>query len=76
VKYPDTEIPSWTTLDLGLAWRSQDAEGYLSGARVSLNIQNLADEDPPIVLSGANAVDLANHNVFGRIYTFEVTKRF
>jgi iron complex outermembrane receptor protein len=76
VKYPDTEIPSWTTFDLGLAWRSQDAEGYLSGTRVAFNIQNLADEDPPIVLSGTNAVDLANHSVFGRVWSLEVTKRF
>jgi iron complex outermembrane receptor protein len=76
VKYPDTEIPSWTTFDLGFAWRSQDTEGYLAGTRASINIQNVADKDPPIVLSGTSAVDLANHNVWGRVWTFEVTKRF
>ena len=43
---------------------------------VELWAQNLFDEEPPIVLSGANAVDLGNHNPFGRIFSFELSKRF
>jgi hypothetical protein len=31
-----------------------------------VNVQNFTDEQPPIVLSGTTAVDLGNHNPFGR----------
>ena len=77
VKYPDTRIPSWTTLDAGLSYSVPDnAAALLQGLRLSLNVQNLTDKDPPIVLSGANAVDLNNHSVFGRIWQFEIAKQF
>ena len=76
VKYPDQKVPSWTTFDAGLAWKSQASSGALAGLRVSVNVQNLTDKDPPIVLSGTNAYDVANANVFGRIWTFEITKKF
>lgn len=77
VKKPDTQIPSWTTFDAGAAYEFQDnAPRGLSGVRVSVSVQNLTDKDPPIVLSGTTAVDLGNHNPFGRVVSFEVTKRF
>ena len=77
VKYPDTKVPSWTTFDAGLAYTVPDtAWEALRGVRVAVNVQNLTDKDPPIVLSGTNAVDLNNHNVFGRVWQFEFTKSF
>lgn len=77
VKIPDTEVPSWTTLDAGLAYEFDGGlAGALDGVRASMSIQNLTDEEPPIVLSGSTAVDLGNHNPFGRIWTFELSKRF
>lgn len=76
VKYPDTKIPSWTTFDFGLNWTSPAENGALAGLRLSLNVQNIADRNPPIVLSDTNAYDVANANVFGRIWTFEISKKF
>ena len=77
VKYPNTEVPSWTTFDAGLSWTSPDTVApALRGLRVGITVQNVTGEDPPIVLSGTNAVDLNNHNVWGRVWTFELTKSF
>lgn len=81
VKYPETKVPSWTTLDAGVSYIVPDtAPEALQGLRLSVNVQNVTDEDPPIVLSTSGtqaiAVDLNNHNVFGRIWTFEVSKKF
>jgi iron complex outermembrane receptor protein len=77
VKYPDTRIPSWTTFDAGLAYQVPAGDGgMLEGLRVAVNVQNFTDKDPPIVLSGNNAVDLANHTVWGRVWTLELSKRF
>jgi iron complex outermembrane receptor protein len=77
VKYPDTEIPAWTTFDAGLSY-DLDTLGWgpTSGSRISLNVTNLFDKEPPIVLSGNNAVDLANHSIWGRYWSVEITKRF
>lgn len=76
-KLPDTDIPSWTTIDAGIAYEFQGGEsGALDGVRASMSIQNVFDEEPPIVLSGTTAVDLGNHNPFGRIFSFELSKRF
>ncbi|RYG10618.1 MAG: TonB-dependent receptor, partial [Caulobacteraceae bacterium] len=77
VKLPDSEVPAWTTVDAGVSYEFQgDQIAGLDGVRVSMNVQNISDEQPPIVLSGTTAVDLGNHNPFGRVWTFEVTKRF
>jgi iron complex outermembrane receptor protein len=75
VKLPDTEIPAWTTWDAGVSYTFDDG-GVLDGVRMAVNVQNFTDEQPPIVLSGATAVDLGNHNPFGRVWSVELTKRF
>lgn len=75
-RLPDTEVPAWTTLDGGIAYRFEDGPAALEGVRIAMNIQNITDEEPPIVLSGTTAVDLGNHNPFGRVWSFEITKRF
>lgn len=77
VKLPDTRVPSWTTLDANLSYAfDEDSAGAFGGLRMAVGVQNLADKQPPIVLSGVNAVDTNNHNIWGRIWTFEVTKKF
>jgi iron complex outermembrane receptor protein len=52
----------------------------LGGLRLSLNIQNITDKDPPTVLtqSGNNygAYDPSNANIFGRIFSVQLTKAF
>ena len=77
VKLPESEVPSWTTLDAGVSYEFEDGRiAGLAGVRLSMNVQNVTDEEPPIVLSGTSAVDLGNHNPFGRVWSFEITKRF
>ncbi|MBO9707342.1 MAG: TonB-dependent receptor [Caulobacter sp.] len=81
VKNPDTMVPSWTTFDAGFAYNVPgSAPTALQGMRFAINIQNLTDKDPPIVLTqvgtAANAIDLNVHNVFGRVWSVEVTKKF
>ncbi|MBO9581714.1 MAG: TonB-dependent receptor [Sphingobium sp.] len=76
VKLPNTQIPSWTTFDANIAYQFEEDSGVLNGLRAAIGLQNLTDKQPPIVLSGNNAVDTNNHNVWGRIWTFEVSKKF
>lgn len=76
VRLPDTKIPSWTTFDANLAYEFDEDSRILGGLRLALTVQNLTGKAPPIVLSGTNAIDTNNHNIWGRIWTFEVTKRF
>lgn len=76
VRQPEARAPSWNAYDAQAAYRTQQESGPLAGVRISLGVQNLTNEQPPIVLSGANAVDLNNANPFGRIWTLELTKRF
>ncbi len=77
VKKPDTKIPAWTTFDANVAYDfGDDTSGILGGLRMAVGIQNLTDKAPPIVLSGTTAWDANNHNVWGRIWTFELTKKF
>ncbi len=78
VRLPNSNVPSWTTLDAGVAYAIPDdaVEGWMSGVRIAFSVQNLTNDDPPIVLNGVNATDNANSNPYGRILGMEVTKRF
>ena len=77
---PQSEVPAWVTLDLGLSYAVPKSGSILSGLRLSVNVQNVTNEDPPTVLtqSGNNygAYDPSNANVFGRIFSLQVTKSF
>ncbi|WP_420139966.1 TonB-dependent receptor domain-containing protein [Sphingomonas sp.] len=77
---PQTKVPSWTTFDLGLTYSIPKGNSVLSGLRFGLNIQNLTNKDPHTVLtqSGNNygAYDGSNANIFGRIFSFQITKAF
>lgn len=80
VTQPQTMIDAWKTFDLALAYNLPKGAGWLSGARVALNIQNLFDRDPPVVLSTNNnaafAFDPQNANVLGRVTSLQLTKAF
>ena len=71
----DSKVGSWTTFDAGLAYMAQ-ASGWLKDVRVSLNVQNLTDKDPPVVLTTGAAFDGNVHNVLGRVWSLQVTKSF
>ena len=77
---PQTKVPSWKTVDLGLTYSIPRSSGVLGGVRLSANIQNLTNEAPPLVLTqaGSNygAFDPSNANIFGRIVTVQLTKAF
>jgi iron complex outermembrane recepter protein len=76
-RLPDTRIPSWTTFDATVGYSiAEAANGFFGGTRVNLIVQNFTDKDPPIVLVGTNGIDANNHNIFGRITSLEVTKKF
>ncbi|KAG5729950.1 hypothetical protein E4T56_gene13743, partial [Termitomyces sp. T112] len=60
VKLPDTQIPAWTTFDGNLGYEFGENHRWLSGTRVAINVQNLTDKAPPIVLSGTNAPQVLN----------------
>ncbi|WP_293971556.1 TonB-dependent siderophore receptor [Sphingomonas sp.] len=77
-KLPSTTIPAWITYDAQFSYRFGDDTSFwgLKGVRFALGIQNLTNNRAPVVLSGSNAFDAANANPFGRIWTFEVSKKF
>lgn len=76
VKLPDQDVPSWTTFDFNLSYSPEVDAGLLSGTRFTVSARNFTDKAPPIVLTSNSAVDLDQHNVFGRIITLEVSKEF
>jgi iron complex outermembrane receptor protein len=79
VTQPVSRVPSWTTFDLTVAFtfdKLNDA-GWAKGLNIALNIRNITDKDPPVVLSAnGNAFDVQNANPFGTVSTLQVTKTF
>ncbi|RSV44171.1 TonB-dependent receptor [Sphingomonas sp. ABOLD] len=77
---PQSEVPSWTTADLGISYAVPKGGKLLGGLRLGLNVQNVTNEDPPIVLTraGSNfgAYDPSNANILGRTFNFQITKSF
>jgi len=77
VRQPVAEVDSWTTLDANLSYLvPDDAAPWARGIRASLSVQNLTDEDPNVVLTGAVAFDNQQANPYGRIWSLELSKRF
>jgi iron complex outermembrane recepter protein len=70
------DVPAWKTFDLQVAYKPEFENRLLSGTRMTFGIRNFTDEDAPIVLSGTSSNDDGNHNLWGRIYQFELTKEF
>ena len=78
VQRPVETVDAWITLGANLTYAVPftDSAGWLSGTRIGLSIDNLTDEDPPIVLFSDDAVDFANANPFGRIMSITLQKQF
>lgn len=81
VPQAQSDVPSWITWDISLGYSMPEgASTLLDGVRAIVNVQNVFDRDPPTVLiasaGGAVAMDARNHNPFGRIFQFSLTKRF
>jgi iron complex outermembrane receptor protein len=80
VTQPKNQIPAWKTFDAGLFYQLPKESSWLSGLRLSFNIQNVFDRDPPVVLSTNNnaafAFDPQSANVLGRVYSAQLSKAF
>lgn len=61
---PDTRVSSWTTINAAWGWNLDEVH------RVSINIDNLFDRDPPLALASRAGVDTFNHTAMGRYVTF------
>lgn len=73
------EVGSWVTTDLNLTYSFGDK----SGSRLSLSVQNLFDEDPPLLVMGSGntiavpvGFDPANANPLGRVVSISLTKKW
>src|SRR5262249_35190687 len=66
-------VASWTTVDLGMNYRTAEGSGWLSNMIVTLNAVNAFDEDPPFVNS-IIGYDGANADPYGRLLSLELTR--
>ncbi len=83
---PEASVDEWTTFDLNFRYEfDESAPTIAQGLLLSLNINNVLDEDPPFVgnaglsgggLSRAIGFDPANANPVGRFVTFGLRKSF
>lgn len=75
VSNPARAVDSWTTVDLTVAYSTDESAGFLSDTRLALTTQNLLDEDPPFVDTiGAVGYDATNASPLGRFFALQLTK--
>ena len=67
---PSTRVASWTTLNASFGWDIDEVH------RVSINVSNLTDRDPPLALASRAGVDTFNHDAMGRYVTLNWIGRF
>jgi len=48
----------------------------VGGLRLNLNVRNVTDKDPPVVLYGNMGFDARVHSIYGRTWRIQVTKAF
>ena len=63
-------VDSWLVFDLNVAY------DFTENNYLSLNVRNLFDKDPPLVLGTSANVDQINHSSMGRFITLRYTHRF
>ncbi|KQY29980.1 TonB-dependent receptor [Caulobacter sp. Root487D2Y] len=71
---PNVKAKSQTTYDVTTSYAFGDEAGWGKGVRVSANVINLFDKDPPIVLNGTSSWDSQNASAMGRFVSLEITK--
>lgn len=70
---PVQHVTSYTTVDLSLRYKIEDGVGFgLKNVTFSVDVQNLFDRDPPVVLNGALAFDPQVASIMGRFATVGV----
>ena len=77
------KIDSWITVDLQAGYDLSDFGGLFEGSRVTLNVLNALDEEPPFIDTGrvvnGNApepYDAANSSIIGRTVAVTISKSF
>lgn len=74
---PVQHVSSYTTVDLSLRYKLEDNVGFgLNNVTFSLDVQNLFDRDPPVVLNGTLAFDPQVASILGRFATIGVRANF
>jgi outer membrane receptor protein involved in Fe transport len=76
---PNRGVSPWTTIDLQLSYETTgDTLGWLEHTQFALNAQNLFNVDPPFLNNSAAGVgyDQENADLYGRMVSFEVRKRW
>jgi len=75
---PNRGISPWTTVDLQLSYETpEDAFGGLGHMQFALNAQNLFNVYPPFVNNPIGVgYDQENADLYGRLVSFEVRKRW
>ncbi|WP_396593514.1 TonB-dependent receptor plug domain-containing protein [Brevundimonas sp. R86498] len=73
------EVDAWVTADMTVAYATafaSPAAGFVRGVRASLTIQNLTDEDPPIVITSQGAFNGAYSHPYGRTFSAQLSASF
>lgn len=73
---PSVSVDSYKTVDATFAYAFADTPGILNGVDISLNAQDLFDEEPPVVLNGTVSWDNQNVSPLGRLLSLVLTKRW
>ena len=76
---PNRGVSPWTTVDLQLTYETAgDTPGWLGHTQFVLNTQNLFDVNPPFLNNNAVGLgyDQENGDLYGRMVSFEVRKRW
>ncbi len=79
---PSVPIASWTTIDLGMQYDFQGNGMLLDGLSANFSIINIFDKAPPFVATPAPGLapgivfDGANANVWGRLFSLQLTERW
>ncbi|MEM6539352.1 MAG: TonB-dependent receptor, partial [Pseudomonadota bacterium] len=77
-----TDIDSWTTLDLNIAYDTSEevGSGFLKDTIFRLSVVNMFDENPPSAPGqpelGIFGYDPTNASALGRFVSFEITKKW
>jgi iron complex outermembrane receptor protein len=81
--YNQVRIPSFHPVNLYLSYDLGKVFDWSNGASISLSINNIADEEPPLYLSGGSALSTngaaainANGTTLGRYFLLDLRKQF
>ena len=66
----EVDVDSWFVLDANLSY------DFAENTFIQLNVRNLLDEEPPLVLGAGSNVDLINHDALGRYVTVRLRYGF